>query len=294
MKGTTNMQNSIADTIQPLLIDTLHFNRFMGRYYLSAVKEGKTKDKQKCLKLSLSDASADIDVYCCAPELLQDTIEPYRWINVEASQCRNAEIPYFRCKNLVVAPRIPLIGLDLSTLPRSLCREKKAFDALFLIFSYLTNAALKEFTRDVLLMPEIGVRFIGSPNLTEKNERYQKSVFEQSIAKALSAIQLNSFTKTEKDLVVVASLFSNLNKLSTATDSGCEKFKSGFSTNIEVICEEPFNKLTKVAPNLAQKLKKLWTEEPSKKQDFATNEAIHYSPKQKLVGIKSAARAPNY
>lgn len=250
------MKNSMTQSMQPLLAEVNNYSRFAGRYYLSILKEGITRTaNQRYLKLLISDASADIEVYCCAPELLRAEVQQGRWIHIEASLCQARGTAYFRCKNLVANDQITTSGLDMTALPRSVCPSRYAFDALFIIVNHIKNRALRDFVRSVILQPDVCANFLCCPAIFDHQYNYPGGLLEKAIEMALSMSDVTDISDSERDIAIVVALLRDLDTIQKTSEGSLKDFQSSSFRSSAQMCNRQLDQLAKEAPDTAKQLK---------------------------------------
>jgi 3'-5' exoribonuclease len=135
-------------SLQPLLIDALKFNRFMGKYFLLQHRQYPTY-----WLLTLSDSTDTITVECHNPVLMQQPLHSHQVVHVEAASIGLGQSRTFHCKNLIAYDEKTPIGQDLSVLPRALATNPENIDTLLLMINHISEPLLRDLIRQVLLIP---------------------------------------------------------------------------------------------------------------------------------------------
>jgi 3'-5' exoribonuclease len=256
------MKHLKIDSIQPLLADVTNFKRFMGRYFLSSVITRTDKSSRPCRILTFSDASGDFTVYCNNPSLMETHLLPHSMVHIEAALQQRQGSAYYHCKNLLPCVDEKSIGNDLSALPRSLCPFPEAVDALIVFTSRLHHSAMRQFLRQVLLQPNIGLRYLQCPASLRYHHNYPGGLIQHSVEMAWDIAGIRELSTFEQDIAVVAALLHDIGKTLTMTPD-CTRTAIGSLVDhgqltLE-ICAEPLKSLEKVAPAMAHQLRHAWT-----------------------------------
>ncbi|MGJ8680566.1 HD domain-containing protein [Paraglaciecola sp.] len=256
------MKTLQIDSLQPLLADVSNFNRFMGRYFLSSVISRTDSSSRPVRVLTFSDASGDFKVYCNNPSLMETHLLPYSMVHIEASLQQRQGNAYYHCKNLLPCVDEKSIGNDLSALPRSLCPFPEAVDALIVFTSRLHHPAMRQFLRQVLLQPNIGLRYLQCPASLRYHHNYPGGLIQHSVEVAWDIAGIRELSPFEQDIAVVAALLHDIGKTLTLTPDGTRTAIGSLVDHDQLtleICAEPLKLLESIAPAMAHQLRHAWT-----------------------------------
>ena len=275
------MKNVKIDSLQPLVVDVPNFQRFMGRYYLTGLVTKPDSTGQPCWAITLSDGSGDLKVFCNNSELMACNFQPNTLVHVEAVLQQKHGSAHYRCKNLVPVANTHTIGRDLSALPRSLCPLPIAFDALIFLAGRIENPILRQFLRNVLLKPQIGVRYLQCPASLKYHHNFPGGLIHHSVEIAWDIFGVQDFRPIERDIAVVAALLHDIGKVYTLTPDMTRTAIGSLVDHNQLtleICAEPLAELDAAAPHIANQLRHAWT---------------CYSPGSRY-GFKPKTRVANY
>ena len=256
------MKNFSTDSMQPLLKDAPNFPRFMGRYFVTALKVSPDSKGKPCKVLTLSDASGDLRVFCNAKHLIDLPVAVNQLVHVEAALKQDHGAAYYRCKDLAQSFPDKRVGVDLSVLPRTLCPVIDAFDCLLVMFSRLKNPFLQQFVRDVLLQPDVGINFLLCPASLNYHHNYKGGLIKHSLEAAWNIAGVHELSTLERDIAVTAALLHDIGKVRTMrpnisrTQTG--RLVDHSQLTLE-ICAWPLKILAEVAPGIADQLRHAWT-----------------------------------
>ena len=194
------MKNFSTDSMQPLLQDAPNFPRFMGRYFVTALKVSSDSKGKPCKVLTLSDASGDLRVFCNAKHLMDVPVVVDQLVHIEAALQQDQGAAYYRCKDLSVSNSDKRVGHDLSVLPRSLCPVEDAFDCLLVMFSRIENPLLNQFVRDVLLQPDVGINFLLCPASLNYHHNFKGGLIKHSLETAWNIAGVAELSTLERGL----------------------------------------------------------------------------------------------
>jgi 3'-5' exoribonuclease len=256
------MKNFSTESMQPLLEDVPNFQRFMGRYFVTALKVSSDSKGKSCKVLTLSDASGDLRVFCNAEHLMDLTIAVNQLIHIEAALQQDHGAAYYRCKDLSLSNSDKRVGHDLSVLPRSLCPVEDAFDCLLVMFSRIKNPLLKQFVRDVLLQPDVGINYLLCPASLNYHHNYKGGLIKHSLETAWNIAGVHELSILERDVAVVAALLHDIGKVKTMSPD-IKRTQTGrlvdHSQLTLEICAWPLKNLADFAPAIADQLRHAWT-----------------------------------
>ncbi|WP_438863293.1 HD domain-containing protein [Neptunicella sp.] len=250
------------ESMQPLLVDVPEYKRFSGRYFLTGLVTKPDQAGNPVTVLTVSDATSDFRVFCTSPVLLDCNLQPNTMVHVEAALYQNMGAAYFRCKDLQPITTCLSLGRDLSALPRSLCPKPVAFDALIIFVSRIQNPLLQQFVQEVILQPQIGLRYIQCPASKNFHHNYAGGLIEHSVEAAWNIAGIMDLTPLERDIAVTAALLHDIGKTQTLTPdltrTAIGQLVDHSHLTLE-ICANPLRTLALSAPTIANQLRHAWT-----------------------------------
>ncbi len=259
MKTITN--NTIKDTIQPLLADAKDYLRFTGRYYLCEVEYVNTTSAQERCRLTLSDSSGTIEVYARYEQLRDEAILVDAMVHVEVAKSFIGEQSVRVCKVLACADNCDTIGTSLAALPIAKCPRTDIFKALLVMESRIQSEVMKEFLCDVLLQKHVATAYLECPSTLNGHHSYGAGLLEHSIDVAWNILGVQTFKSIERDTAIVAALLHDIGKTQTLTNQqmpsrlGCRVDSQHLTLEL---CAGALKKLDARAPLMAERLREAW------------------------------------
>lgn len=247
---------------QPLLCDAYDYKRFAGNYVITKVLAKTDRFNRNYRLITVSDGSADLVVKCTNFELLAVELTTHSLVYIEASVSQRGGEAEFFCKNILPVLDTKLLGPDLSVLPRSLCPFEEAFDGLLIMADRIKEPLLRQFLRDVLLQPAIGLRYLQCPASLKYHHSYPGGLIRHSVSVAWNVSTMQTFNQLEGDIAIVAGLLHDIGKTKTLTPDMRRTAIGSLVDHAQLtleICAAPLLELEKRAPGIAYQLKHAWT-----------------------------------
>lgn len=257
-----DMKQNKLKNYHPLLADVLSFKRFAGNYVVTGTVVKMDNAKRQFKEITISDGSGDITVKCTNFELMGVEIPFQSLVYIEAALTQKYGQAEFVCKNLVPVTNYSSLGPDLSVLPRSLCPNSEAFDGLLIIAERIREPLLRTFLREVLLTPDIGLKYLQCPASLNYHHNFPGGLIQHSVSVAWNLSGIQAFNSLDRDIAVVAALLHDVGKTKTLTPdmtrTAIGRLVDHSQLTLE-LCAEPLRKLECRAPGIAYHLRHAWT-----------------------------------
>ncbi|WP_289118375.1 hypothetical protein [uncultured Idiomarina sp.] len=256
------MNTTTNETVQPLLIDAATYRRFIGRYYLSALKPVSSERDNEVFELTLSDSSGDLTVIARYDQLLDQVILEHTMIHVEVAALPTNVGTVRVCKNLSCAAASKRLGNSLSVLPISQCPQPAVFKAFLVLYARIQSPLMRSFLDDVLLQPKIGISFLQCPATLRGHHSYVGGLLEHAVEVAWNVSGVHALSDIQRDVAVVAALLHGVGKTRTLS-AGATKTALGTLVEPELltleVCADALDNLESHSPSLANQLRHIWT-----------------------------------
>ena len=256
------MKRSTLKNYQPLIAEAFSFKRFAGNYVVTGVI-AKTDNLNRHFRLiTISDGSGDLTLKCTNFELLGVDLTMFSLVYVEAALSQKSGEAEYYCKNLIPATSCKKLGPDLSVLPRSLCPIPEAFDGLLIMAERVNEPLLREFLREVLLKPDIGIRFMQCPASLNYHHNYPGGLIKHSVSVAWNIWGIQELNRLDRDIAIVSALLHDIGKTKTLTPDMCRTAIGRLVDHSQLtleLCAEPLAELERRAPGIAYQLRHAWT-----------------------------------
>ena len=273
------MNTTTHETVQPLLIDAAIYRRFIGRYYLSALKAVSPERDNEVFELTLSDSSGDLTVIARHDQIADEVILEHTMIHVEVAALPTRVGTVRVCKNLTCAAASKRLGISLSALPISQCPRPAVFQAFLVLYARIQSTLMRRFIDDVLLQPKIGISFLQCPATIRSHHAYVGGLIEHAVEVAWNVSGVHALTDIERDVAVVAALLHGIGKTRTLS-AGATKTALGTLVEPELltleVCADALHNLESHSPLLANQLRYIWTSGIFREHTCGQNEALLY------------------
>jgi 3'-5' exoribonuclease len=249
-------------TSQIKLIDAFNVSRFKGTYYLVGFKAQPDKDGNPFWKITVSDASGSLDMFCRDEGLIYSELAPQSLVDIEVRIEMLGVRPHFRCKFIQASTKTIGNPISLQQLPSSLCPIPGAVNALVELIDNINTDSLHTFVTQVLLQSRTGINFIQCPASLNYHHNYQGGLLFHSLEVATSFLQNQSLKQIEKDLGVVAALLHDIGKTQTLTPALNRTDKGALVDHNQLtlqLCAAPLEELSKKHTGHANHLCHMWT-----------------------------------
>ena len=242
------------------LAHAFHHRRFKGVYYLVGFCS-RIKDGQHFIEIRLSDASDNLLMYCFDQSCISGELQPNSLVNIEANIDVSADLPYFRCKFIAMASGEQGQLKSLIQLPIELT-DSRALYSFFTVLQSVKDPRLVSFVEQVLLQPDIGVRFIQCPASLRHHHNYAAGLLIHSVEVAQCFAFHVGLSEQERDLGIVASLLHDVGKTLTSTPHLTRTLKGQAVSHDDLtleICATALASLEQSHEGLAIQLRHIWT-----------------------------------
>ncbi|MEW9798022.1 HDIG domain-containing metalloprotein [Alteromonas sp. CYL-A6] len=277
---------------QPMLTRVNELNRFIGKYVITRVRHGYDAKKRKFTTLTLSDASAVIQVYCDYARYLEAAVTPSYPAFVEVTLLQNGNVYCFWCKYLERCEYGSAIGNHLSAIPLDLCQSPSSLADLVDLYEQITDCYLREFLTSVLLQPEVCHKFIQCPASINYHHNYPGGLLAHSVETAKILANECFFGTIDKQVAIVAGLLHDIGKTQTLSPdiqrTQIGKLVDHGQLTLE-ICAVQLKRLSEQSPYFANQLRHAWTcYSPNARFGFkpqtAVARALQYADKRSADG----------
>ncbi|WP_300321496.1 hypothetical protein [Idiomarina sp.] len=291
------MNTTTHETVQPLLIDASTYRRFIGRYYLSALKAVSPERDNDVFELTLSDSSCDLTVIARHDQIADEVILEHTMIHVEVAALPTRVGTVRVCKNLTCAAASKRLGNSLSALPLSQCPQPDVFKAFLVLYARIQSPLMRSFIDDVLLQPKVGISFLQCPATLRSHHAYVGGLIEHAVEVAWNVSGVHALTDIERDVAVVAALLHGIGKTRTLS-AGATKTALGTLVEPELltleVCADALDNLEYQSQSLANQLRYIWTSGIFREHTCSQNHALLYdvlarSVKSSMVSQQSMA-----
>ncbi|KFZ30783.1 hypothetical protein IDSA_06740 [Pseudidiomarina salinarum] len=291
------MNTTTHETVQPLLVDAAIYRRFIGRYYLSAIKSVSSERDNEVFELTLSDSSGDLTVLARYDQLLDQVILEHTMIHVEVAALPTNAGTVRVCKNLSCAAASKRLGNSLSALPLAQCPQPDVFKAFLVLYARIQSPLMRSFVDDVLLQPKIGISFLQCPATLRSHHAYLGGLLEHAVEVAWNVSGVHALTDIERDVAVVAALLHAVGKTRTLT-AGATKTALGTLVEPELltleVCADALHNLEYHSLSLANQLRHIWTSGIFREHTCGQNHALLHdvlarSVKSSMISQQSMA-----
>lgn len=291
------MNTTTRETVQPLLIDASTYRRFIGRYYLSALKAVSPERDNEVFELTLSDSSGDLTVIARHDQVADEVILEHSMVHVEVAALPTRVGIVRVCKNLTCAAASRRLGNSLSVLPISQCPQPALFKAFLVLYARIQSTLMRRFIDDVLLQPKIGISFLQCPATLRSHHAYVGGLIEHAVEVAWNVSGVHALTDIERDVAVVAALLHGVGKTRTLS-AGTTKTSLGTLVEPELltleVCADALDNLEYHSPSLANQLRHIWTSGIFREHTCGQNHRLLYdvlarSVKSSMVSQQSMA-----
>lgn len=256
------MTKVVAYNQQPLLCDVYNYNRFKGTYYLTGFVARIDLQQEPFWIVTLSDASGDLQIYCRDQSCIFGRLLPQSLVNVEAGIDSSGKQPYFRCKFIQLSALEIGKPKLLSQLPAALCPKPDALNTLVDLVDSIKEPLLKEFVCNVLLQPNIGLKFIQCPASIKHHHNYGGGLLEHSVEVAQDFAMHAQHHSEQRDLAIATGLLHDIGKTQTYTVDG-QRTAIGQIINHDdltlEICASSLQILSVSHAGFANQLRHAWT-----------------------------------
>jgi len=256
------MTKVVANNQQPLLCDVHNHNRFKGTYYLTGFVARIDAKQQPFWIVTLSDASGDLQIYCRDQSCIFGRLLPQSLVNVEAGIENRGKQPYFRCKFIQLSALEIGKPKLLSQLPAALCPKPDALNTLVDLVGSIKEQLLKEFVCNVLLQPNIGLKFIQCPASIKHHHNYGGGLLEHSVEVAQDFAMHAQHHSEQRDLAITTGLLHDIGKTQTYTVDGQRTAIGQIIDHDDLtleICASPLQILSVSHAGYANQLRHAWT-----------------------------------
>lgn len=256
------MNTTTQQTVQPLLLDAATYRRFIGRYYLSAMKPVSTGQDNEVFELTLSDSSGDLTVIARYDQLLDEVILEHTMVHVEVAAAPTHVGTVWVCKNLTCAAASKRMGNSLAVLPISQCPRPDVFKAFLVLAARIKSPLMRRFLDDVLLQPDVGIKYLQCPGSLRGHHSYVGGLLEHAVETAWNVAGVHALSDIEREVAVVASLLFGIGKTKTLSH-GASRTQLGTLVEPELltleVCADALRSLEGDSPMLANQLRYIWT-----------------------------------
>jgi 3'-5' exoribonuclease len=249
-------------TTQIKLSEAFNVSRFKGTYYLVGYVARLDKVGLPFWEITLSDASGNLKIYCRDESCIYSELKPQSLVDVEVRSEFIGNQPHFRCKFIQIST-IPLDQTKcLNQLPSALCPIAGAVSELIEVVEDIKEKCLRDFVKQVLLQPQIGIHFIQSPGSLNHHHNYVGGLLAHSLEVAAGFADDNSIQQQDRDLGVVASLLHDIGKTQTLMPN-LNRSELGYLVDHDhltlEVCAPALNVLAKTHRSHANHLRHAWT-----------------------------------
>jgi 3'-5' exoribonuclease len=211
------MENNLARSIQPILCLANTLNRIYGCYFLVGFVARIGRDGQPFWKITLSDSTGILVIYCRDQNCIVGNLQPLSWVQVEAQLEQEAVKTYFRCQYIEPVTSDNTFRLSLIGLPSLLCPKPDHLRRFVELSNSLKHNELKVFLADVILQPNVAIKYITCPASLNFHHNYAGGLIEHSVDVAVRLASGHSMSQQQRDIAVVAALLHDIGKTQTLT-----------------------------------------------------------------------------
>jgi 3'-5' exoribonuclease len=249
-------------TTQIKLTEAFNVSRFKGTYYLVGYVARLDKAGDPFWEITLSDAGGNIKIYCRDEACIYSKLTPQSLVDVEVRSEFTGTHPHFRCKFIQMIAVSIENTQSLSQLPASLCPIPYALTELMELVESISTKCLRDFVKQVLLQPSIGIRFIQCPGSLNHHHNYEGGLLMHCLEVASRFAHDDALQVIERELGIVASLLHDIGKTQTLTPNQ-NRSDLGFLVDhnqltLEV-CAPALHVLAKTHQGHANHLRHVWT-----------------------------------
>ncbi len=237
-------------------------SRFKGAYFLVGYAARIDRTGLPFWEITLSDASDQIKVYCRDESCIYSDLRPLSLVEVEIRTEMSGLQPHFRCKYIEKSGQeLPKNG-SFAQLPSSLCPVPGAVKMLNHVVCKIETKSLRNFVKNVLLQPDVALKFIQCPASLSYHHNYQGGLLTHSLEVALMFLQNKSLKQLEKDTGVVAALLHDVGKTQTLTP---DLKRTAIGTLVDhdkltlQLCSVALETLSEKHRGFANHLRHIWT-----------------------------------
>lgn len=255
------MQKDYESVIQPKLCDAATCTKICGRYFISNVENIRNSDFKANVLLTLSDATCDYSVYVnYCPNSRHDYI-PGELVFLRASVRCNEGTKYHLVDSLIRNEPMEYVGSDLSILPKALCPVKDAFDCFMVMVSRIEDSKLFTLIENVLLQPDVAIRFLNAPATQEGHHNYAGGLLKHSVEIAWNVYGVQKLNQLERDFAVAAALLHGIGRLRPAQliYNDQSAMVQELNENLKSTCSDALASLRRSSPSYANEMWHLLT-----------------------------------
>tara|TARA_R110002167_G_scaffold91458_1_gene246064 strand:- start:125761 stop:126648 length:888 start_codon:yes stop_codon:yes gene_type:complete len=253
---------NLNKSVQPILSSANTHNRFIGNYFLVGFVARFGKDGQPFWAITLSDSTGALTIYCRDQSCIIGNLQPLSWVHLEAQLDQNGATAYFRCK--YIEPLVTKRSFEgsLAGLPSTLCPKPDSLRLLVKLADSLKVKELKTFLAEVILQPEVAMKYITCPASLKFHHNYAGGLIEHSVDVAIRLASGHSLSQQQRDIAVVAALLHDIGKTQTLT---AELTRTSVGHLVDhgdltlELCASALKNLQEKNPFVSDQLRHVWT-----------------------------------
>jgi len=257
-----DMENNLARSIQPVLCSANTLNRIYGWYFLVGFVARIGRDGQPFWEITLSDSTDILVIYCRDQNCIVGNLQPLSWVQVEAQLDQHTVKTYFRCQYIEPVTSDSTFRLSLTGLPSLLCPKPAHLRRFVELANSLKHNELKVFLADVILQPDVTIKYLTCPASLNYHHNYAGGLIEHSVDVAARLASEHSMSQQQRDIAVVAALLHDVGKTQTLT---AELTRTAIGQLVDhddltlELCASALQKLQSTNNFFAHQLRHVWT-----------------------------------